>query len=213
VRCVSTGRPSRSDSKSRAERLIAAGKNVYLAGFMGTGKTSTARAIARILGVPWLDLDAAIVREEGLSVTEIFAQRGERAFRNAEHRALKAVVAGGGGVIALGGGAVCFERNRALLRGTGPVVLLTAPADTILKRVGRSKDRPLLAGPDAPARMRALLARRMQDYRRYRLRVDTAELTPAGAAEAVLQVVDHAGRQAEAARARDMAARRGGTCR
>jgi hypothetical protein len=61
--------------------------------------------------------------------------------------------------------------------------------------------------------MRALLVRRMQDYRRYRLRVDTTELTPAGAAEAVLQVVDHAGRQAEAARARDMAARRGGTCR
>ena len=213
MRCVSTGRPSRSDSKSRAERLIAAGKNVYLAGFMGTGKTSTARAIARILGVPWLDLDEAIVRAEGLSVTEIFAQRGERAFRNAEHRALKAVVAGGGGVIALGGGAVCFERNRALLRGTGPVVLLTAPADTILRRVGRTKDRPLLAGPDAPARIRALLVRRMRDYRRYRLRVDTTELTPAGAAEAVLQVVDHAGRQADAARARDMAARRGGTCR
>jgi shikimate kinase len=180
---------------------------------MGTGKTSTARAIARILGVPWLDLDEAIVREEGLSVTGIFAQRGERAFRNAEHRALKAVVAGAGGVIALGGGAVCFERNRALLRGTGPVVLLTAAADTILKRVGRSKDRPLLAGTDAPARIRALLVRRMQDYRRYRLRVDTTELTPAGAAEAVLQVVDHAGRQADAARARDMAARRGGTCR
>jgi len=180
---------------------------------MGTGKTSTARAISRILGVRWIDLDAVIVREAGLSVSAIFAQRGERAFRNAEHRALKAVVTGGGGVIALGGGAVCFERNRALLRGTGPVVLLTAPAETILRRVGRSQDRPLLAGADAPARIRALFVRRMRDYRRYRLRVDTTELTPAGAAAAVLQVVDHAGRQAEAARARDMAARRGGTCR
>ena len=212
MRCVSTGRPSQSDSRSRAERLIAAGKNVYLAGFMGTGKTSTARAISRILGVPWGDLDEVIVREEGQSVAEIFAQRGERAFRNAEHRALKSVVAGGG-VVALGGGAVCFERNRALLRGTGPVVLLTAPAEVILKRVGRSKDRPLLTGPDAAVKIRALLVRRMQDYRRYRLRVDTSELTPAGAAEAVLQAVDHAGRQAEATRARDMAARHGGTCR
>jgi shikimate kinase len=108
---------------------------------------------------------------------------------------------------------VCFERNRALLRGTGPVVLLTAPAEVILKRVGGAKDRPLLAGDDAPAKIRALLTRRSRDYRRYRLRVDTAELTPAGAAEAVLQAVDHAGRQADAARARDMAARRGGTCR
>jgi shikimate kinase len=180
---------------------------------MGTGKTATARAIARNLGVPWVDLDEVIVRAEGLSVAEIFAQRGERAFRNAEHRALKATLAGAGSVVALGGGAVCFERNRALLRGTGPVVLLTAPAETILKRVSRSPERPLLAGPDAPATVRALLLRRMRDYRRYRLRVDTTELTPAGAAEAVAQLVDHAGRQGDAARARDMAARRGGTCR
>jgi shikimate kinase len=180
---------------------------------MGTGKTATAKAIARILGVPWVDLDDVIVGAEGLSVAEIFEQRGERAFRNAEHRALKTVVAGAGAVVALGGGAVCFERNRALLRGTGPVVLLTAPPEVILKRVGRSQERPLLAGADAPAKIRALLVRRMQDYRRYRLRVDTTELTPAGAAEAVLQVVDHAGHQADAARARDMAARRGGTCR
>jgi shikimate kinase len=180
---------------------------------MGTGKTSTAKAMSRILDVPWLDLDDVIVEAEGQSVAGIFAQRGERAFRSAEHRALKSVVAGAGAVVALGGGAVCFERNRALLRGTGPVVLLTAPAEVIVKRVGRSKDRPLLAGPDAAAKIRALLVRRMQDYRRYRLRVDTADVTPAGAAEAVLQVVDHAGRVAEAARARDMAARRGGTCR
>ncbi len=213
MRCVSTGRPSHGVSPSRAERLIAAGKNVYLAGFMGTGKTSAAKAISKILGVPWVDLDALIVREEGQSVAEIFALRGERAFRNAEHRALKAVVEGAGGIVALGGGAVCFERNRALLRGTGPVVLLTAPAEVILKRIGRSKDRPLLAGADASAKIRALLVRRMQDYRRYRLRVDTTELTPSGAAEAVLQAVDHAGRQADAARARDIAARHGGTCR
>ena len=213
MRCVSTGRPSQSDSRSRAERLIAAGKNVYLAGFMGTGKSSTAKAISRILGVTWIDLDDEVVREEGLSVAEIFTQRGERAFRNAEHRALKAVVAGAGAVVALGGGAVCFARNRALLRGTGPVVLLTAPSEVILKRLGGSMDRPLLVGQDAAAKIRALLVRRTQDYRRYRLRVDTTELTPAGAAEAVLQVVDHAGSQAEAARARDMAARRGGTCR
>ena len=224
MRCVSTGTTSRNEATSRAERLLAAGKNVYLAGFMGTGKSATAKAISRILGVKAVDLDEQIVRAEGLSVAEIFAQQGERAFRNAEHRALKAVAngtgksgvsgAGGrGGVVALGGGAVCFERNRELLRGTGPVVLLTATPEAILKRVGRSDERPLLAGPDAPARVRALLLRRMRDYRRYRLRVDTSELTPAGAAEAVLQAVDHAGRLADAARARAMASRRGGTCR
>jgi shikimate kinase len=198
---------------ARAERLIAAGRNVYLAGFMGTGKTATARAMARILGVPWVDLDAVIVREQGQSVPEIFAERGERAFRNAEHRALTTVADQGGRVVALGGGTVCFERNRALLRGTGPIVLLTAPPEVIIGRVGRSPDRPLLAGADAASRVRALLLRRARDYRRYRLRVDTAELTPTGAAEAALHAIDAAGRRAASARARDMAARRGGTCR
>lgn len=213
MRCVSTGARLRDASQARAERLLAAGKNVYLAGFMGTGKSSAAKAMGRILGVPWVDLDDAIAQEQGMSVEEIFAKRGERAFRNAEHSALKAVVANGGRVVALGGGAVCFERNRTVMRGSGPVVLLTAPVETILERVGRSAGRPLLAGPDAPARARALLARRMRDYRRYRLRVDTGELTPRAAAEAVLHVIDAAGRHGEATRARDMAARRGGTCR
>ena len=213
MRCVSTGARSRDASLARAERLLAAGKNVYLAGFMGTGKSSAARAMGRILGVPWVDLDESIVREAGRSVAEIFAEQGERAFRNAEHRALKAAVARGGRVVALGGGAVCFERNRALLRGAGPVVLLTAPLETILKRLGRAQGRPLLAGPEAANRARALLARRMRYYRRFRLRVDTGDLSPRATAEAVLYAIDAAGRQADTTRARDMAARRGGTCR
>jgi len=210
---VSTGGRLPGASLARAERLLAAGRNVYLAGFMGTGKTATARALAAILGVPWVDLDAVIVREQGRSVPEIFAERGERGFRNAEHRALRTVVGEGGRVVALGGGAVCFERNRALLRGTGPIILLTAPPEVILRRIGRSPGRPLVAGADAAAKVRALLLRRSQAYRRYRLRVDTAELTPTGAAEAALHALESAGRRADAARARDMAARRGGTCR
>lgn len=213
MRCVSTGGHSKNATHARAERLLGAGKNVYLAGFMGAGKTSTAKALARVLDAAWVDLDAAIEQEQGQTVAEIFAASGERGFRNAEHRALKSVVREGGRVVALGGGAVCFERNRGLLRGSGPVVLLTAPPEVILKRVGRSAGRPLLAGPDSPGTIRALLLRRMRDYRRYRLRVDTADLTPAGAADAVLQVIEAAGRRSEATRARDMAARRGGTCR
>jgi len=213
VRCVSTGARSGSGSAGEAERLLAAGRNLYLAGFMATGKTATARALARTLRVPWTDLDREIEREAGMSVAEIFETRGERAFRAAEHRALRAAAGGGGRVVALGGGAVCFERNRALLRGTGPVVLLTAPPEVILRRVGRSRTRPLLRGPEGAARLRALLARRSRDYRRYRLRIDTAELTPRGAAEAVLHALEEAGRRADIARVRDMTARRGGTCR
>ncbi len=213
MRCVNTGGRSSGASRARAERLLAAGRNLYLAGFMATGKTATARAVARALGAPWVDLDERIEAAEGMSVAEIFAARGQRAFRNAEHRALGEVVRTGGQVVALGGGVVCYERNRTLLRGTGPVVVLTAPPEVLLRRIGSSPARPLLAGADAPERLRRLLARRAPHYRRYRLRVDTAELTPRGAAEGVLHAVEADARRAAAARARDMAARRGGTCR
>lgn len=213
MRCVNTGSRSVNDSRARSKRLLAAGKNLYLAGFMATGKTATAKAIARLLRVPWTDLDERIERESGLTVEKFFAERGERAFRAAEHDALKAVTGAGGLVVALGGGTVCHARNRALLRGTGPIVLLTAPAEVVLRRIGRTRTRPLLADQDAHQRIRALLVRRASDYSRYRLRVDTTDLTASAAAGAVLQVIEDAGRRSEAARARDMAGCRGGTCR
>lgn len=213
MRCVSTGARSGVASGGRASRLLAAGKNLYLAGFMGTGKSAAARSLARALGAPWVDLDAEVERAAGMSVSEIFASRGERGFRAAEHRVLARVAAEGGRVVALGGGTVCFDRNRAALRGTGPVVLLTAAPDVIWKRVGAGASRPLLAGPGGRETMERLLERRRAHYRRYRLRIDTAGLPPAGVADAVIRSLDDAARSAEKRRARAGALRRGATCR
>jgi shikimate kinase len=179
-----------------ATRLLARGRNIYLAGFMGTGKSATARAAARLLGVPWRDLDREIEEEAGMSIAEIFRTRGERAFRAAEHRALSRAASAGGAVVALGGGAVCFPRNRERLRGTGPVVVLTAAPEVIWKRVRGGSERPLLAGEGGFERMRALLARRMPEYRRYRRRVDTGGLRPRAAAAAVLAALEGAHRPA-----------------
>lgn len=193
--------------------MLAAGKNLYLAGFMGAGKTATARALARALGAGWTDLDREVEDEAGMNVAEIFGRQGERAFRAAEHRALARAVRAGGRVVALGGGTVCFARNRALLRGTGPVVVLTADEETIWRRVRRAGTRPLLAGEDGRARVRDLLARRARDYRRYRLRVDTAALGPREAAAAVLEAVEVAGRRPPPLRTGAVARARGGSRR
>ncbi|MEM9022738.1 MAG: shikimate kinase, partial [Bacteroidota bacterium] len=78
--------------------------NVFLLGFMGSGKTTVGRKLARELSLPFTDLDAAIEVREGRTVTEIFEQSGEAAFRESEARALAKVLESNGQVLALGGG-------------------------------------------------------------------------------------------------------------
>jgi len=182
-----------------ARRLLSRGRNIYLAGFMGTGKTATARALARRLGAPWVDLDDEIERASGMTVPEIFAARGERAFRTLERAALRRVADAGGRVVALGGGAVCSAPNRELLRSSGAVVLLHAAPEVIWRRVARQGGRPLLSGPRGRERLAGLLARRRADYGRYRRRVDTGRLTPRAAAEAAIVALEPRPRRRERA--------------
>jgi shikimate kinase len=119
---------------------------------MGAGKTSVGRALAKHLNWPFQDLDDRIVGRDGRTVAEIFRDSGERAFRNAEHEALRLVLeesqTGTGRVIALGGGAFVQKRNARLLRGSA-VVFLDASAEDLWSRCCRQAaeagtERPLL---------------------------------------------------------------------
>jgi shikimate kinase len=125
---------------------------VFLVGFMGAGKTSVGRALAERLNWPFQDLDDSIVEREGRSIAEIFRDSGERAFREAEHAALRQVIeelrTGTGRAVALGGGAFAQKRNVELLRGTH-VVFLDAPSEELWSRCFRQAaetgvERPLL---------------------------------------------------------------------
>lgn len=120
---------------------------MFLAGFMGTGKSSAGRVLAGMVGAEFVDLDKEIERREVMSITEIFERRGEEYFRDAEHEALRRVCRRQGQVVALGGGVVCFERNRELLEKSGSVVILDASPEEIARRVGKGSGRPLLDGP------------------------------------------------------------------
>jgi len=119
---------------------------------MGVGKTSVGRALAERLNLPFQDLDDRIVERERRSIAEIFRDSGERAFRSAEHAALRQVIEasrdGTGTVIALGGGAFAQKRNARLLRDAA-VVFLDASAEELWSRCVRQAaetgtERPLL---------------------------------------------------------------------
>jgi len=140
--------------------------NLYLVGFMGTGKTTIGRGVASRLGFQALDSDHEIERVEGRTIPEIFAASGEAAFRAMERRFIESGHPAEGAVVSCGGGLIVPEGMIELLRSRGIVICLHASAETILKRTSQSQHRPLLAGTDPDARIRQLYAEREPIYRR-----------------------------------------------
>ena len=127
---------------------------IVLVGFMGAGKTTVGRLLSRHLGLPFADADTVIEEREGMAVQQIFAERGEAAFRTLECETIASVLAGPRLVLALGGGAVEHEQTRRLLsrprRPGGPeeVIYLHVSYAGALARVGGDDGRPMLRRPD-----------------------------------------------------------------
>jgi len=139
--------------------------NLYIVGFMATGKSAVGRMLARKLGFRFIDSDRAIEKNEGMLIKEIFEEHGEEYFRKLErvfvesgHPAQKCIVACGGGLILQPG-------VLDVLKARGVVVCLTASVETILKRTSGSKKRPLLNTEDRDAQVRRLIAERGPVYR------------------------------------------------
>src|SRR5262245_58563770 len=120
--------------------------NVILIGFMGAGKSSVGRILARRLGRCFVETDDMISAKEGASIPEIFATKGEAYFRSAEEGALGLLAWKTDEVIATGGGLPCREGRPAALRALGTVVWLSGDFDTLYRRARENGDRPMLAG-------------------------------------------------------------------
>jgi len=158
---------------------------LILVGFMGAGKSSVGRILARRLGRCFVETDDMITAKEGVSIPEIFATKGEAYFRAAEEEALELLALKRDGVIATGGGFPCGEGRPAALRALGTVVWLSADFDTLYRRALLAGDRPMLAGrsrEDAEALYRS----REPYYRQADLTVDTTRLGPDQVATRVL---------------------------
>ena len=160
---------------------------VVLVGFMGSGKSSVGRELARRFGVPFVDVDAWIESATGCRIRDLFAREGEAAFREREKAALREVLSVKGCVIATGGGAFVDEENRVLLRSYAPVVYLDAAVETLLGRLAADLGRPLLRGGDREEVVRELLSRRVPGYRTADVTVPTDGRT---VEEVAVQVAD-----------------------
>ncbi len=161
---------------------------VFLTGFMGSGKTTVGKRLASSMGVPFFDCDAWIEKRAGMDVHRIFAHRGEPYFRALERAAILALAKKPRGVIALGGGALLDPRNRAVVERRGALVALRCAEPELWRRVKPVlKDRPLLVGPGARGRMRALLSKRRAGYAHADLVVSTTRRPPLKAAALIIR--------------------------
>jgi shikimate kinase len=139
--------------------------NLYLVGFMGTGKTTVGRAVAHKLGFTALDSDHEIERLQGKTIPEIFAQQGEAAFRAMERAFIETGHPAERTLVACGGGLVVQPGMLATLKSKGIVVCLHASIETILARTARHRNRPLLDVENPEERVRTLYAAREPIYK------------------------------------------------
>lgn len=138
--------------------------NVYLIGFMGTGKSTVASYFGKKHVVDVIEMDEAIAKREKKSITDIFAENGERYFRDLETSFLKELDAKKNLIVSCGGGVILREENVQLMKKNGKIVLLTASPEVICERVKNDNGRPLLKGRKNPEAIKMLMDERQKKY-------------------------------------------------
>lgn len=152
-------------------------KNIYIVGFMGTGKSVAGKLLAKSLNLEFFDLDSSIEEKEGRKIKEIFAEKGEAYFRKIEKQAVQEVSNKDRLVVACGGGVVLDKGNIDILKKTGRLISLTSRPEVILSRCQANCDRPLLNVKDPQDEIKKLLAIRQPFYAEAEISIDTSDLS------------------------------------
>lgn len=141
-------------------------RNIVLCGFMGSGKTTVGRKLARLTGLEFVDADQYLEAQEGKKISDIFAEHGEAYFRERESAYIREMSQRDGIVLSLGGGAVLRQENVEAVKQTGLLIHLDTPFFRIVKNLSYSNTRPLLDKPDKQAETRRLYNARKGIYHR-----------------------------------------------
>jgi shikimate kinase len=169
-------------------------RRIVLVGFMGSGKSTVGPLLAASLGWRFVDFDATIEADVGLSVAEIFRTRGEAWFRSTEERVARDLLVRDGVVLGSGGGwGASAERLRRLPAGTASVWLRVSAEEAVRRTAAAAGERPLLDGTDPLESARRLLEVRAREYAACDVGVDTNARTPKDVVEEVVRRISPTG--------------------
>ncbi|QAT16395.1 shikimate kinase I [Candidatus Velamenicoccus archaeovorus] len=166
-------------------------KNIYLVGFMATGKTAVAKILAGRLNLKLVDMDAEIEAREKMPISEIFRLKGEPYFRDLEKGFIKRLARGEGQAVACGGGVFVDPENIGTMKKSGVVICLTSKPETILRRTAADASRPLLNVADPQKKIEELLEKRRPFYAQAHHTIDCDALSVEESAQAVLNILQH----------------------
>lgn len=152
------------------------GKNIILVGFMGSGKSSVGRELARYIGYDFVDTDEMIEKQTGMSIRDLFERNGEPYFRRIEKGIIRGLADIQSSVIATGGGAIVDTDNLESLKKTGIMICLKATPDAIMKRTEGNLERPLLVNKDKLGEIKRLLEIREPYYKKADISIDTTKM-------------------------------------
>ena len=151
--------------RSEHHRAMVVPSNIFLVGFMGSGKSTVGQQLAAELGKEFFDCDRVLEERTGVDIPYIFDLEGETGFRRREAAVLRELAGKRGIVLSTGGGVVGDPDNRRALATNGFVVYLHAPAELLHQRTSRDRNRPMLYADDPRTRIDELLAVRDPLYR------------------------------------------------
>lgn len=163
---------------------------IALIGFMGSGKSTVGRELARKMAYPFVDTDEEIERKAKKSIPEIFEEHGEKYFRRLEEEVLSEIIENNEEmVISTGGGIVLSERNRRILREKTITILLQAGVEELYNRLKDETNRPLLAVENPQEEIKRLLEEREEYYNTADIKVNTDGLQVAEIVELIVEKI------------------------
>jgi len=166
-------------------------KNIYLVGFMGTGKTVVGKVLAEKLSKEFIEMDACIEERETSKIVDIFAQKGEAYFRGLEKVLLGELSKRDNLVVSCGGGLICDTDNLNQLIATGVVFALKASAFTIYQRIKDCSHRPILNVDNPRERIEQLLEKRAFYYAKAQYSIDTDDFSPKEVVDKIIAILNH----------------------
>ena len=164
-------------------------ENIVLCGFMGCGKTTVGKALAKKTGMSLVDTDKYIEEKENMTISDIFKVYGEEYFRELEHKACVELAGKSNLIIATGGGALTYERNVNALKKSCVIVLIDVPVDVLYKRLEFDTTRPLLQRADKKEAMTELYNKRMPVYKKASDIVIDGNASPICVADSIIKAI------------------------